>query len=324
MLDMLAIGGIKLDTFIVIEDANVHCALKNRGCELNIRYGEKIPVKDLKTEVAGSAPNVAIGLARMKQKTGVLSVMGKDLFFPIAKQFLEKNKVSPKYLTAQTGVNSGFAAVINYKGESTQLVSQSKTTYTLPKVMPRTKWVHMSELGGNYAKLFTQLIKEQKRQDLYISFNPGTIQLQERKRVFMSLVKTTHVLFLNRKEAHKLVGSRKDLDIKVLIRKVKRLGPDYVVITDGRNGAYAFDGGQLDYAPMFPGDRVEATGAGDAFSSGFLGALMHGKPHREALMWGSVNAASVVHEIGPTKGLLTHSEIQKRLKANKGYTTKEL
>ncbi len=324
MLDMLTIGGIKLDTFIVIEDANVHCALKNRDCELNIRYGEKIPVQDLKTEVAGSAPNVAVGLARMKQKTGVLSVMGKDLFFPIAKQFLEANKVSSKFLRAQVGTDSGFAAVINYKGESTQLVSQSKATYTLPKVMPKTKWVHMSELGTQYAKLFSQLIKEQKKSNLYISFNPGTTQLQERKQVFMSLVKASHVLFLNRKEAHKLVGSRKDLDIKVLIRKVKRLGPDYVVITDGRNGAYAFDGGQLDYAPMFPGDRVEATGAGDAFSSGFLGALMHGKPHREALMWGSVNAASVVQAIGPTKGLLTHTEIKKRLKTNKGYTTKEL
>jgi sugar/nucleoside kinase (ribokinase family) len=321
---MLTIGGIKLDTFIVIEDANVHCELKNRNCELAIRYGEKIPVKDLDTQVAGSAPNVAVGLTRMNKKSGVLSVMGKDLFFPIAKQFLKEQNVSTKYLRAEAGVDSGFAAVINYKGESTQLVSQSKTNYTLTKVMPRTKWVHVSELGGNYVKLFTQLIREQKKNDLYISFNPGTIQLQERRRAFLNLVKSTHVLFLNRKEAHKLIGSRKDLDIKLLMKKVKKLGPSYVVITDGRNGAYAFDGDQLDYAPMFPGARVEATGAGDAFSTGFLGALMHGKPHREALMWGSVNAASAVHEIGPTKGLLTHTEIQKRLKKNKRYSTKEL
>lgn len=321
---MLTIGGIKLDTFIVIEDANVHCALKNRGCELAIRYGEKIPVKDLDTQIAGSAPNVAVGLAKMKQKTGVLSIMGKDIIYPLAKDFLTKQGVVTKYIKAQAGLDSGYAAVLNYKGESTQLTSQTQATYTLPKTMPKTKWVHMSELGGNYSKLFDQLVREQKKSDLYISFNPGMVQLRERKRSLLKLIKFTHVLFLNRAEAHRLVGSRKDIEIKTLMRKVKNMGPDYVVVTDGRNGAYAFDGEQMDYAPMFPGDRVEATGAGDAFSTGFLGALMHGKPHREALRWGSVNAASVVHEIGPTKGLLTHTEIQKRLKQNKRYQTKEL
>ena len=75
---------------------------------------------------------------------------------------------------------------------------------------------------------------------------------------------------------------------------------------------------------MFPGRRVEATGAGDAFTTGFLGAMIHGKTHRESLTWGAVNAASVVFHIGPTEGLLTHTQIRKQLRERPKYKTKEL
>jgi sugar/nucleoside kinase (ribokinase family) len=75
---------------------------------------------------------------------------------------------------------------------------------------------------------------------------------------------------------------------------------------------------------MFPGKRLEATGAGDAFATGFLGALLKGKNHAEALRWASVDAASVVMSVGPTAGLLTQTEIQTRLKARKSFKAKEV
>jgi len=317
MYDLLTIGDIKLDTFIVIPNASVQCSLESKGCKLCIEYGKKIPVDSVRQQIAGSAPNVAIALAKMKQKTAVISVMGKDSTFVQAKAFLQANRVETRYIKIN-GHPSSFAAVLNFKGESTQLVSHGDATFRLTARHPQSRWIHVAELGGGYEQLYKDLVKRAKQNGVHISLNPGEIQLKERKQELLGLLPYTHVLFLNRREARLLLKTKKN-DIKFLASKLHELGPQYVVITDGKKGAYGFDGNKHVKVPMFPGKRKEATGTGDAFSSGFLGALMQKKSYEEALSWGAVNAASVVQYVGPTEGLLTRTQIKKQLKSKPRY-----
>ncbi|MFH1767228.1 MAG: carbohydrate kinase family protein [Patescibacteria group bacterium] len=324
MYDMITIGGIKLDTFILIPKATTYCQLKMPDCQLCIEYGKKHSVDDINLQIAGSAPNMAVGLSRMKQKTAVYSIMGQDIIFELAKEFLSKNGVDTEYIKAIKGRDSSFSAVLNYKGESTQLVSQNDSEFRLPEKLASTEWIHVSELGEGYKKLYKDIVRFSKKNKCKISFNPGVLQIQEKQKELFDLLKYTDVLFINKIEAQILLDAKEEETMQFMMGALKKLGPKFVVITDGKNGAFAYDGVQLDYVPMFPGKRVEATGAGDAFATGFLGALLHGKKHGEALRWGSVNAASVVGKIGPTKGLLSHTEIQKRLKARPSYKTKEL
>lgn len=323
MYDIFTIGSIKLDTFILIPDASITCELKMPSCKLCIDYGKKNPVEDIDIQIAGSAPNVAIGVAKMRKSAGIFSIMGKDIIHQLSIEFLKKNKVDTKHIKT-SGEDSSFAAVLNFKGESTQLVKQNGVDYRLPKKMPATAWVHISELGRGYEKLYKDVIAARKKSPFKISLNPGAVQIKQMRKELFNLIQVTDVLFLNKVEALQLIDAKEDLEVHALMGRLKELGPAYIVVTDGKNGAYAYDGKQLDFAPMFPGKRIEATGAGDAFATGFLGALIHGKKHPEALKWGSVNAASVVGFIGPTKGLLSHTEIVKRLKAKPSYKTKEL
>ena len=76
MYDLITIGDIKLDTFVVLDGNGQQCSLKMPEAKLCLDYGAKIDVQVVDSQIAGSAPNVAIGLARMKKKTAVLSVMG--------------------------------------------------------------------------------------------------------------------------------------------------------------------------------------------------------------------------------------------------------
>ncbi len=324
MYNILTIGDIKLDTFIVIPEASVMCKLQMPACQLCLDYGKKIPVEDISSQIAGTASNVAIGIAKMDRISAIYSVMGVDGTNTLAIEFLTKNNVVTKHIKAQKGHPSSFAAVLNYKGETTQLVSHSNMQYRLPKQLPETEWMHISELGDDYEKLYAEVARVSAKREILISFNPGVVQLTDKRPELFSLLKATTVLFLNMSEAKLLTSTKDEIEIHHLITKIKALGPQFVVITDGKNGAYAYDGLQLDYTPAFPAKFVEATGAGDAFSTGFLGALMHGRGHDEALRWGSVNAASVIAHVGPTRGLLTHTEIKKRLKARPSYKTKEM
>ncbi len=324
MLDVLTVGDIKLDTFIMIPDASVMCGLKDGNCKLCLDYGAKIPIEHSTSEIAGSAPNVAVGTARMGKKSAVISVMGADVTHALAMAFLKSNDVETRYVTAKAGRTSSYAAVLSFKGESTQLAVLSDVDYRLPSPLPKTTWMHVSELGDGYEKLYKEIIGAVRKSGVRISFNPGQVQLKERKRELFAMIAASDVLFVNRVEASALLELPTNTTPHTLLTKLFGLGANHVVITDGSNGAYAYDGTTAYFVPVFPGKRVEATGAGDAFATGYLGAVMHNKPVNEALRWASVNAASVIGTIGPTAGLLTDKAILGRLAKKSTYKTKTL
>ena len=113
-------------------------------------------------------------------------------------------------------------------------------------------------------------------------------------------------------------------DIKEMFKKLKVADYQIIVITDGGKGAYAYDGKDFYYCPVFDGPVVSTLGAGDAFASTFCAAL--GRTNRDigkALMYASVNSAGVVSEFGATQGLLTFEQIEEKLKAAPSYTFKK-
>ncbi len=324
MLDLLTVGDIKLDTFILVPDASVMCTMHLPDCKLCIAYGKKIPVTAMTSQIAGTAPNVAIGVAKFQKTTGVVSVMGNDDVHILAKHFLKRHKVSATHVIGKTGLRSSSATVLTYKGESTQFVDHIDAEYHLPNTTKRSRWVHISELGEEYSSVFRDAIAIKKHHGTQISFNPGTVQLHEKKSILFSILRVTDILFLNMNEARSLLSIPAEDSIHGIMASLRHLGPELVVVTDGAHGAYAFDGSSLFFIPVFPGRRVEATGAGDAFSSGFLGAMFHNLPIAEALKFGSVNASSVIGAIGPTEGLQTFTELKKTLAAHPTYQTKNL
>ena len=109
-------------------------------------------------------------------------------------------------------------------------------------------------------------------------------------------------------------------DIKEMFKKLKIRDYQIIVITDGGNGAYAYDGEHYYYCPCFEGPVVSTLGAGDAFASTFCGALGRtDKNIGKALMYASVNSSGVVSEFGATQGLLTFEQIEEKLNENPNY-----
>ena len=310
MYDLVSIGDIKLDVFISLDACSDKCDLE-KG-EIQFDFGEKITVKLLDQQVAGSAPNVATALARMKKKTAVISHMGADLTHTLALEFLHKEQVATRYINAHKGMSSAYSTVLSLQGEKTILVSYIDRLYHLPKGL-KTKWLYISEMGNDYERLYDEVVTHIRKERTLLGFNPGNQQIMERKPALFRLIKEASVLFVNVQEGQRIVGSSR-VGIKTLAQRLFKLGPKEVVITDGRKGSYGYDGTNLYFCPIFPGERIEATGAGDSFAAGYLGARMYGLALQEGLRWGSVNAAEVVQHVGPTPGLLRHTQIKARLR----------
>lgn len=319
--DLITIGDIKLDTFVVLDEANISCELKMPECKLCLDYGAKIDVKVVDSQIAGSAPNVAVGLARMKKKTSVLSVMGEDTTRPLAIEHLKREGVNTSLIEVLKNEKSTYSVVLNYKGEKTILTGHIKHQYHLPARFPKPTWLYIGEMGEGYEKVYKQVIDYAKKDGVLIAMNPGSIQIEEHKKSLYDVFPHLDVLFVNREEAQILTGEQ-SLELHKLAGALSKHGPKHVIITDGKNGAYEYGGRELRFCPIFPGKLVEATGAGDSFASGYLGALMHGESCSEGLRWGAVNSSSVVGHVGPTKGLLSATEIRKRLKTKPSFKVK--
>ena len=323
MFNLITIGDIKLDTFVVLNDASLQCQLKLPECQLCLDYGGKIVVEVVDSQIAGTAPNIAVGISRMGFKTAVISNMGQDGTRKLSIEKLTKEKVSTRYIRSIKGARSAYSVVLNYKGEKTLLTSHNHNAYHLPKPMPKTKWIYVGEMGNGYPPFFSNLAKYVHKKNINFCINPGSIQIAERKPALFELIGEAEVLFVNRSEAQSLIQKNID-EVHQLATELYRLGPKHVVVTDGKNGATCFDGKTLLSVEAFPSKFIEATGAGDAFATGFIGALLHVGSTTDALKWGAVNSASVIEHVGPQDGLLTNRQIISRLKKHPSFKPKSI
>jgi fructokinase len=75
-------------------------------------------------------------------------------------------------------------------------------------------------------------------------------------------------------------------------------------MTKGEKGVVVSDGKYMWSAPSFSVSVQDATGAGDAFSSGFLSGLIKSNDIPFAIKLGMANSVSCIGKIGAKNGLL--------------------
>ena len=71
-IDFLAIGDVVVDAFIELQDAKVHCDINNDNCTISMRFGDKIPYKNLKViSGVGNSPNASVSASRLGLSSAV-------------------------------------------------------------------------------------------------------------------------------------------------------------------------------------------------------------------------------------------------------------
>ncbi len=315
MFDIISIGDATIDTFLLIHDIEV---VEVKGVKkAMINWGDKLPVDKFYRTVAGNAANNAVGSSRLGLTTAFYTVFAHDTGGREIYHKMEKEGVSTKYIQKNDRHPTNASTVISFKGERTILVYHEHRKYKLPS-FSSSQWVYLTSMGEGFEAIYKDLCKYLDKYNVKLGFNPGTFQLRAGVKANLEILKRTNLLSVNVEEAQGWVGDC-DRDPEELCRKLSKLGPKAVALTDGRKGAYSYSAEGFYYIPEYPGPRVEATGAGDGFTTAYIAALVYGKTHEEALQWGPVNAGSVVKQIGPQAGLLKRHEIETNLKKLKKF-----
>lgn len=319
LIDVLSVGDVVTDAFIKLFDDLEHVEKTESGLRLSIPFGTKVPF-DFAEIVpgVGNAANAAVAFRRLGLHSGLVANVGGDDWGRDILRSLHNNSVDGRFVHINPSKASNYHYVLWYKEERTIFIKHEEYDYHWPRfrIIDLPKWVYFSSISQHALEYHDQLAYWlEGHPPVKLAFQPGTFQIEAGVKRLERIYKRAEILAVNREEATTISGGDHG-DINDLLDKLHALGPRIVLISDGHKGAYASDGANRYKMPIYPDPKppYERTGAGDAFTSTFVAAIMRGADIQGALLWAPINAMSVVQKIGAQAGLLSTHEIEKYLR----------
>ena len=328
----LGIGDTVIDAFIDLQDATVACDANGDYCLLQMRFGDKIPYRALNVvKGVGNSANASVSAARLGLQSSLVTYFGKDDHGQQCIKALQDNGVSTDYVEIQDGFATNYHFVLSYEAERTILINHAEFDYSWQRItsqfVQQPDWIYFSSLAENSLPFHHELAQwVADHPETKLVFQPGTFQIKLGAKELADVYRNSELFFCNKEEAQRILETDQ-ADMKELLKMIHALGPNIVCLTDGPDGAFAYDGNEGWFVPMYPDPAppVERTGAGDSFSSTFTVFRAKGMSIKDCLLRGPINSMNVVQHIGAQAGLLPEDQIEDLLsKAPEHYVATQV
>ncbi len=319
-IDVLSVGDVVTDAFIRLQADQEKIEYGKDGQpDLSVPFGVKIPYEFAQiVPGVGNCANAAVAFAKLGFHSGLVSNVGNDDWGREILESLSKARVDTRFTHINPGKQSNYHYVLWYKDDRTILIKHEEYDYRWPhfRIIDIPKWIYFSSISRHALEYHDEMASWlESHPTVKLAFQPGTFQIEAGPHRLAGIYRRSEVLAVNREEATTISGGKHD-DVHDLFDRLHALGPKIVVISDGHKGAYASDGANCYRMPIYPDPKppYDRTGAGDAFTSTFVAAIMHGADIQSALLWAPINSMSVVQKVGAQAGLLTAAEINHYLR----------
>ncbi len=296
--------------------------------KITFELGAKYQAENRYEALGGCAANAASGMAKLGLDVSCYSKIGGDpLGEWIIKELKDKN-VLTDLMQVEQGISSDLSAIVVDKKSGDRVIFFNRDANEKLKITPENlegaDWLFVSALNGNEKESWEDNLEKILKicsDKLKLAFNPGPENIKNNPQKIREAIKHCKVLIVNKDEAIEIISTGNIRlttdnlnDEKFLIKELKKCEAEIAVVTDGKRGAWSCDEKNIFYAEATGNNPVETTGAGDAFSSGFLAAHVKGKNLEECLKWGIANSGNSVKFYGAIAGLLDEENIQKNIK----------
>lgn len=323
---VITIGNVLIDAFLSFEERNPFIHVDQQHKELCFAFGRKIHVEECTFLLGGNACNVGVGVSRFGLTAALFVEIGDDEFSQKIIALLSHESIDTSFVLKTKNSSSSFAISINVQKERTLFVDHVKREHQFVFDDLTTEWVYLTSLGKEWKNAYIESIAFAKKTGAKLAFSPGTHQLEGKEDEVFQALSACDILCVNKEEAQNLLSyyvQTEETEIVKLLRGLQQIGAKTVSITDGANGSYSIDGaGAVRTIGTFPAEIVERTGAGDAYATGFLSALVSGRDVSEAMIYGAINAASVIEKIGSQAGLLGKQALEEKAKGHPEFVPK--
>ncbi len=305
MHQIISIGSALIDIFLHTHKFRVKEV--DSDVMLCHTYGGKLEIDSFNVFTGGGGGNTAVGFSRLGFQTSVVCETGRDSFSELVKSDLKKNGVATNLIIEEKKEQTGGSVIlICPEGERSVLVHRGAAGMLDPfdisaYWLSQAQWVHLTSIGGNQDTLEKIFQYVGRNNYANLSWNPGKKELALLSNRQLS-VKTIscEVFFVNTEEWSMIANVQGEV-----LQSFR-----YVVVTAGkRGGDVYYNNEHVLHFPALGGLPIDATGAGDAFATGFVAGILWEKSIKESAEIGAKNAASVIKYYGAKTGLLTKEDL---------------
>lgn len=280
-------------------------------------------VEHFSRHVGGSSANIAVGLARLGLKVGIVSCIGKDLLADYLLDFLSQEGVDTQYVTQAEGFGTSLCLTevsppdrfpqvfYRHRPADTQVsIGEPEQEFIRNSKMFITNGTSLSASPAREATA-TALMTARKSHVRTVfdmdyresSWNSSKEAGEQARKV----IPWIDVILGNDEELFILTGERSGAG---QAKTVFEMGASLLVRKLGAKGVEVYAANESIAVPPRPVQTLCTIGAGDGFASGFLYALYKGKNLTDCLNYGNAAAAVVVSRVSCSDAMPRLEEIE--------------
>ena len=277
----------------------------------------------------GGAPaNVAVGLARLGVPVQIRTVLGDDPFGERLHARLIAEGIDASRVRIATGTPTTIAlAWADAAGDGHFRLHRHADRLLEPKDMDLDEveavvFGSVAMCASPSVDAVLTAIRHASDAGIPLVFDvnvrPGLIPMDELRMVVMAGLAASTVVKLSVDDAHHLWGAT---SLEEAADALDRIDPPVAVITDGGRGALLRVGSDRIRQDVFPVNAVEPTGAGDAFTAGFISRMIARKwkgADADDLLFAMACGALATTMPGAMDGLPTRDQVTEFLHAHTG------
>ncbi|HIQ38503.1 MAG TPA: carbohydrate kinase family protein [Methanothermococcus okinawensis] len=296
---IIAVGHIALDYIFNVE----------RFPEPNT----SIQIPSVKRYYGGAACNVAVAVAKLGLRSGIVSCVGYDF-------------INTGYSSYLKSLNIDVSNIYHSDEEETPKAwiftdpENNQITFFLWGAAKHYKELKPPTFDGDIVHLATgdpdfnvRCVDTAKREGKVVSFDPGQDLPLYSKENMEYIVNNVDFVFMNIHEYRRTLKL-----LKINEEDFRRMVPT-LVVTLGERGSIIYSKDKEIKIPSIPTKVEDPTGAGDGHRAGFLTAYLKGYDLKDCGLVASAVASFVVEKRGCQTNLPTWEDVVERLK-NRGYT----
>jgi sugar/nucleoside kinase (ribokinase family) len=193
-----------------------------------------------------------------------------------------------------------------YRGVNAELDTSLRNRYVWDR-LAQSRHVHFAFAPEREAAVAA--FERLRRAGCAVTLDTGWHEDWLRDAANLEVIRQADVFFPNEREAEAISGTK---DPSAMLDFFARHGARCVVIKLGKMGAVMIQGDKKYECTRVDVDVVDTTGAGDAFNSGFIHALLDKKPAQRCLEIACLAGALSTRAAGALQALPTLEELETR------------
>ncbi|HPV87913.1 MAG TPA: adenosine kinase [Bacteroidales bacterium] len=308
MKSILGIGNALTDILALLPDESLlerfhlpHGSMQHVDALTAEKIWQSLKPIGVQYVAGGSAANTITGTAVLGMPSGFIGKVGDDelgsLFYAdqqrngIKSCLLKGVHSSGRAMVFVTGPDADRTFAV-YLGAALELVPDDLT----PEMFRGYDYVHIEGYLVQNQHLVRKAVKLAKEADAIISIDMASYNVVESNNSFLHDIVENYVniVFANETEAFTFTGK----EPREALRDISQIC-DIAVVKLGKQGSMVRSGNKEYDIIAWPGEPIDATGAGDLYAAGFLYAHSLGLSLQKCGDIGSMIAAKVVEVIGP-------------------------